>query len=90
MKKENLVLYVSVFGLLMALSLLMMAVGALGYGLGLLAGGMVLFVLMLWLPLAWFVAGIAKRLDVLAETGNDWTPFKENGQTVEKEKTADR
>ena len=88
MKKDNLVLYVSVFGLLMALSLLMMAVGALGYGLGLLAGGMVLFVLMLWLPLAWFVAGIAKRLDVLAETGNDWTPFKENGKQAEAEKTA--
>lgn len=86
MKRDNLVLYVSVFGFLMAIALLMISVGVLANGLGLVAGGVVLFVLVLWLPLAWFVAGIAKRLDVLAETGNDWTPFKENGRKAEKEK----
>jgi hypothetical protein len=80
-KRENLLLYVSVFGFLLAVSLLMMATGLLANALSLAIGGVVLFVLVLWLPLAWFTAGIAKRLDVLAETGNDWTPFKsENGK----------
>jgi hypothetical protein len=85
-KRDNLVLYMSVFGFLMAIALLMMSVGLMADALSLAVGGVVLFVLVLWLPLAWFVAGIAKRLDVLAETGNDWTPFKENGRKVEQEK----
>lgn len=83
MKRDNLTLYVSVFGLLLAVSLLMISVGVMAPALGLLAGGLVLFMLVLWLPLAWFVAGIAKRLDVLAETGNDWTPFKGEKETPE-------
>lgn len=89
MKKDNLLLYVSVFGLLMAAALLMVAVGVMANGLGLVAGGIVLFVLVLWLPLAWFVGSIAKRLDVLAETGNDWTPFvPENGSAAKEKERA--
>ena len=86
MKKDNLLLYVSVFGLLLAVSFLMMATGLMADALSLAIGGVVLFVLVLWLPLAWFVAGIAKRLDVLAETGDDWTPWKENGRKAGPEK----
>ena len=86
MKKDHLVLYTSVLGFMMAISLIMIAIGALGYGLGLIAGGLVLFVLVMFLPLAWFTAAVAKRLDVLAETGNDLELFKENGRKAEAAK----
>jgi divalent metal cation (Fe/Co/Zn/Cd) transporter len=86
MKKDQLVLYMSVLGFMMAISLFMMAIGALVSALGLLAAGMVLFSLVLWLPLAWFTAAVAKRLDVLAETGNDLELFKENGRKAEAAK----
>ncbi len=86
MKKDNLLLYVSVIGLFMAFALLMVAVGVMANALGLLAGGLVLFVLALWVPVVWFVASVARRLDVLAETGNDWTPFNRNrGAEAEKQ-----
>jgi hypothetical protein len=84
-KRDHLVLYMAVFGFLMAVALLLMAVGLLADALGLVTGGVVLFVLVLWLPLAWFTANVARRLDVLAETGNDLELFKENGRRAEKE-----
>lgn len=81
MKTKYLNLYVITFGMALAFSLTLIAYGVYAGGVGLMVGGLVLFNVVLWLPLAWFVAMVAKRLDALAETGNDWTPFV----AVEKE-----
>lgn len=77
MKTKYMTLYVATWGLGVAFSLLMIAYGVYAGGVGLMVGGLVLFNLVLWIPLALFVAAVAKRLDALAETGNDWSPFVE-------------
>lgn len=85
MSKEKLVLWMGGVALLLSVALLMMATGVLAAALGLLAGGLLLFVLALFVPLALFTAAVAKRLDTLAETGNDLELFRENGRRAARE-----
>ena len=72
MKVENKVyMFIASVALLLAVSLLLVGNGILMESYGAMMLGVLLFVLALFVPLAAFTALVAKRLDALAETGED-------------------
>lgn len=72
MKRNNLYIWAATFGMGVAIGLLMVANGVIAASLSGVAFGLLLIVFSLLVPLAGFVMTVAKRLDVLAETGKDW------------------
>lgn len=74
--KNTMYLYIALWGLVLAIALLVISAGISANNLTGVTFGIVLMLLGTFVPLAIFTGLVAKRLDVLAETGEDKPPLR--------------